>query len=206
MGFPIVVTFYGNLGLLYMIGANIAMNVILFSYGISIFNRGRKIHDETAVKKLLRVVKMIVHPGIIAAIAGIILCYNRIELPGFIWDYLDIVGAVVIPMAIISIGTMLAGGFGINSFKKKIVMGPVLNRLLVAPVITAILVWFLPIDPFVKTILIVSHVMPVAVMVPMFEEQYGLNKGYAVELVVVSTLISMVTIPFAIWILHFIGL
>ena len=202
MGFPIVITFYGDLGLLYMISANIAMNVVLFSYGITIFKRGQKTQDESASKKLQRLIKTMVHPGIIAAAAGIVLCYNRIELPGFLWDYLDIVGSVVVPMAIISIGTMLAGGFGLNSFKKKLVMEPVLNRLLVAPIITAIVVWFLPLDPLVKIILIVSHVLPVAVMVPMFEEQYGRNKGYAVELVVVSTILSMVTIPFAIWILQ----
>jgi len=58
----------------------------------------------------------------------------------------------------------------------------------------------------VKTILIVSSLMPVAAMVPMFAEQYDHNKGYSIEMVVISTIFSMATIPIALWILSGLGL
>ena len=206
MGFPVALTFFGDLGLLYMIGTNIALNIIFFTFGITIFKRGRETAKETVSEKLLRFVKMIAHPGIVAAIVGIVICYNNIELPGILSGYLNLVGAVATPMAMISIGTMLAGGFGINSFKKRQVMEPVLNKLIIMPVITALIVWFLPIDPLVKTLLVISNTMPVATMVPIFSEQYGRNKNAAVEILVVSTLFSMATIPAAVWILPHLGI
>jgi len=206
MGFPVAFTFFGSLGLLYMIGANIALNVFFFTYGISLMNRGQKQQGEPIQKKILSGVKTIAHPGILAAFAGIIICYSGIELPGVASGYLDLVGSVTIPMAMISIGTMLAGGFGLRSFAKKLVMEAVLNRILVLPFIAAVIIWFLPIEPFVKTILIVANAMPAAAMVAIFSEQYGKNKGLAVETVVVSTLISMVTIPLSVWVLSQIGL
>jgi len=206
MGFPVAYTIFGSLGLLYMIGANIALNVVFFTYGIALFDRGRNVSGETVGKKFLKGLKTFAHPGIIAAFAGIVICYNRIQLPEIASGYLDLVGAVTIPVAMISIGTMLAGGFGLKSFKKSLVMDPVLNKLFVVPVITVIIIWFIPLDPLVKTIIIVSNAMPVATMVPIFSEQYGHNKSYASEMVVISTLFSMITIPVAVWILPNLGL
>ena len=205
MGFPIALAFFGDIGLLYMVGANIALNTVFFTYGVKLLNRGREIPSESALKKLLNFLLMVAHPKLSAAFIGLILCYNHVVLPGFTMEFLNTVGSIAPPLAMISIGTMLAGGFGLHSFKKRIVMEPVLNNLIVVPVIAALVIWFLPIDPLVKTILIVSNTMPVATMVPIFTEQYGLNKGYAVETIVVATLFSMVTIPFAIWLLPQLG-
>ena len=206
MGFPIAFTFFGDLGLLYMIGANIALNAFFFTYGIALLNRGRGVSVEPVLQKLLRFGRMMAHPGICAAIAGILLCYNHIKLPEIVQSYLDGIGAIATPLAMISIGTMLAGGFGIQSFKKRLVMEPTVNRLFVMPIISAAVVWFLPINPLVKTLLIVSNSMPVATMVPILSEQHGRNKSLAVEMLVVSTLFSMATIPAVVWALHQIGL
>jgi len=206
MGFPVALAFFGDLGLLYMIGANIALNTVFFTYGVTLLNRGREIQSESVPKKLKRFLLMFAHPRLCAAFVGIVLCYNRIALPGFAMDYLNIVGSIAPALAMISIGTMLAGGFGLHSFRKRVVMEPVLNNLFVMPVIAFAIMWFLPLDPLVKTVLIVSSAMPVAAIVPIFAEQYGRNKGLAGETIVVATLFSMVTIPLAIWILSNLGL
>jgi len=206
MGLPVALTFFGDLGLLYMIGTNIALNTFFFTYGVALMNRGRGVPAETLPKKILRFIRMIAHPSVCATVAGIIICYNRIVLPDIAQSYLDTVGSIATPIAMISIGTMLAGGFGLSSFKKKIVMEPALNKLFVMPAITALIVWFLPLDPLVKMLLIVSNVMPVATMVPILAEQNGRNQNLAGEILVVSTLISMVTIPASVWLLQHLGL
>jgi predicted permease len=110
-------------------------------------------------------------------------------------DYLEIVGAVATPLAMISIGTMLAGGFGPKSFASLRVLEPALYRLFLMPALTLVIVWFLPLDPMVKTILVIGNAMPVAATVPILSEQYGRNKSYAGEILVVSTIFSMVTAP-----------
>jgi predicted permease len=80
-------------------------------------------------------------------------------------------------------------------------MEPVLNKLIVFPLVTALIVWFLPVTPLVKIIIILSNTMPIATSVPILSEQYGRNKGLAVEALVVSTIFSMATIPLVVWLI-----
>ena len=201
MGFPVAITFFGNFGLLYMVANNVAMNISMFTYGVTVLKRGRGSPGELFLKKTLKFLKMIANPNISAAIAGIIFCYNHVELPGIAGGFLDLVSAAATPLAMISIGTMLAGSMGLSTFKKRAVIEPIVNRLFVIPLIAAAIVWFLPLDSLVKTILVVANVLPTAAYVPILCEQYGRDKSLASEIVVVSTLFSMATIPFAIWLL-----
>ncbi|GHU61129.1 transporter [Clostridia bacterium] len=195
MGFPVAVTFFGDIGLLYMVASNIALNTMFFTYGLGLMGRGRNRPKESARKKFVRYVSLVINPKVSCAIIGVILCYNQILLPSIAMAYLELVGAVATPLAMISIGTMLAGGFGPKSFIAPRILEPVLYKLFLIPLLTLFLVWFLPLDPMVKTILVIGNALPVATTVGILTEQYGRNKSYAGELLVVSTIFSMATVP-----------
>ena len=205
MGLPVATMFFGDIGLLYMIGCNVALNFVFFTYGISLMKRGRELRSDSVKSVLKKLLFMIVQPKVSAAIAGIVLCYLHITLPQLANTFLNTVGAVATPMAMISIGTLLAGNFGLRSFRKRPVMEPVINKLIVIPLLTILIVWFLPVDPLVKSIIIISNTMPIATTVPILSEQYGRNKGLAGEALVVSTIFSMATIPLVIFVLGFIS-
>jgi len=202
MGFPIAITIFGDLGLLYMVACNIALNMFFFTFGIKLLKRGREIPGEALAKKIKEFFLMVASPKVSAAIAGIILCYAGVVIPGAANEFLAGVGAVATPMAMISIGTMLAGNFGPRSFTKRAVVEPMLNKLFIVPVIAAAVVMFLPLDPLVKVILVVSNALPTATTVPILCERFDRNKGLASEILVVGTLFSLVTIPLCIWILQ----
>ena len=195
MGFPIAFTFFGDIGLLYMVASNIALNTMFFTYGIGLMNRGRNQRKESFVKKLVRFLSLIANPKVSCAIVGVVLCYNHIMLPSIAMDYLELVGGVATPLAMISIGTMLAGGFGPKSFVTLRVMEPTIYKLFLVPAITMLIVSFLPLDPIVKTILVIGNAMPVATTVAILTEQFSRNKSYAGELLAVSTILSIVTVP-----------
>jgi predicted permease len=195
MGFPIAVTFFGDIGLLYMVASNIALNAMFFTYGTGLLSRDRMRPKESVLKKLVRYISLVANPKVSSAIVGVVLCYNGIMLPDIAMEYLELVGGVATPLAMISIGTMLAGGFGPKSFANVRVMEPALYKLFLIPAITLIIVWFLPLDPMVKMILVIGNAMPVATTVPILTEQYGRNKGYSGEIIVVSTIFSMITVP-----------
>ena len=205
MGFPVAITFFGDFGLLYMVGANIALNLMFFTYGISLMKRGRGEPGESVRKKLLNLLLMIINPKVSAALAGIAICYNGIILPGLAVDFLDIVGAVATPMAMIAIGTTLAGNFGLKTFKKRAVMEPLVNKLVVMPLIAFAVLWFIPLDPLAKTIIIVSSLMPTATTVAILCEQYKRDKAIAGEILITTTIFSMVTVPLSIWALGVVG-
>ena len=200
MGFPIAMVFFGDIGLLYMIACNLGLNVFFFSYGVLLMKRDRIEPGQSLKKKILELIFLLINPKICSAVVGLIICYNQINLPEIIDTYLSTVGAVASPMAMIYIGTTIVGGLSFSILKDRAVIEAGISKLLVVPIITILIVFFLPIDPLVKNTLIIANTLPVATTVPIFSQQYDRNKKLASEILIVSTIVSMVTIPMFVWI------
>jgi predicted permease len=201
IGLPVAFSFFGDLGLFYMVACNIALNTTSYTYGIAQMNRGRT-SNEPLNKKVKGLLLMFVSPKVSVPIAGIVLCYNHIALPPIADEFCGVVGAAATPMAMISIGTMLAGNFSIHSFRKRVVMETVLNRLFITPLICAAIIWRLPLDMLAKKIILLSNALPVAAIVAILCERYDRNKYLAGETIVISTLFSMATVPLVIWLMQ----
>jgi predicted permease len=195
MGLPIALTFFGDMALLYMVACNLALNVVFFSYGIALMERGRGAMPAKLGKRVKDIVSLVINPKILAAVIGVLLAYFRIPLPGLVDDYLSAIGAVATPMAMIFIGSTLAGSDLRNVVRSRLVVESSVNRLLVIPLLTLLAVLPLPLDGLVKSVLVLSHAMPIATTVPIFSEQYGKNKALAVESLFLSTVLSMASIP-----------
>ncbi|MCL2493223.1 MAG: AEC family transporter [Clostridiales bacterium] len=206
MGFPIADTFFGDMGLLYMVASNVALNTFFFTYGVTALMRGRGEAGEPFLRKLKNIALLVVNPKVSAAIVGIVFCVNHIVIPDFLEQFLQQVGNCATPLAMISIGTIIAGGFGAASLKNSVLVEAVIGKVLIIPLFTFAIVWFLPIDPMVKLILIVASTLPTATTIPILGEQYRRGKELAGTILVVSTLISMGTIPLGIWLLGLTGL
>lgn len=201
MGFPIALMFFGSMGLLYMIACNIALNFFFFTYGIILMKRGQNNSSGSIKKKMVDFILLMVNPKVSAAIVGIIFCYNHFKLPEFLMSFLTSVGDVAPPMAMISIGTTFAGSLGFSILKKKPIVEASLNKLFIIPLIAIVVVFFLPLDPMVKMVLIISNALPVATTVPILSEQYKRNKLLAGETLIISTLLSMATVPLFLWLI-----
>lgn len=199
IGFPITYTFFGDLGLLYMIACNLALNIIFFSYGIKLMKRGRELPGKPISAKIIEFIILLINPKISAAFIGLFLCNYEIRLPEMVNSYLSLVGGIATPMAMVFIGGTLATCKVKDTIKNRFVLEAALNKLLVAPVITLAIVWLMPLEPLVKTILVFCNAIPVATTVPIFSEQYDRNKKMASEILFVTTLLSMASIPLVIW-------
>ena len=206
MGFPIADTFFGDMGLLYMVGSNVALNTFFFTYGVTALTRGRGETGEPFLRKLKNIVLLFLNPKVSAAIVGIVLCFNGVRLPDFLDQFLSLVGGCATPLAMISIGTIIAGGLGEASRKNSMLAEAVAGKILIIPLLTLAIVWFLPLDPMMKLILIVASTLPTATTIPILGEQYRRGKELAGTILVVSTLISMGTIPLSIWLLGLSGI
>ena len=73
-------------------------------------------------------------------------------------------------------------------------------RLLVIPVIALLLLTVLPESIHeMKTVLLICAACPVGSNVAVYAQLYGKDYPYAVETVVVSTLLSILSIPAVVW-------
>ncbi|MDR1572181.1 MAG: AEC family transporter [Clostridiales Family XIII bacterium] len=199
LGFPVAVAFFGDIGLLYMIACNLALNTMFFSYGIGLMRRGLGMEKRPLRARLASIALLVINPKISATIVGVLICYFDIELPDLLSSYLSAVGTIATPMAMVFIGSTLADSSFGKLIRNGLVLETALNKLIAAPIIAFLVVGFLPISPLVKSILIVSNALPVATTVPMLSELYDRNKGLASEALLLSTLFAIGTIPCAIW-------
>ena len=78
----------------------------------------------------------------------------------------------------------------------------VVFKLLLLPLLRLAAVAFLPIDPLIRSILVLGISFPTAATVPMLAEQEGLDAGVASKILFLSTVASIGTVPLLIHIIQ----
>jgi len=196
MGLPIALLFFGEKGLLLMIAHNAAMNIYFFTYGLILLRRnnlsGKKIELKVLIKEA---VKLILNPNILSLILGLIICLNNIEMPVVITQYLGMIGNIATPMAMIFIGSTLTNCNFKNLFSNNIVIEASINKLILMPLITCLILVFTPINNLIIAIAILGAAFPSAATVSILAEQEGQDKDVASQILFLSTMFSMITLP-----------
>ena len=195
MGFPIALIFFGEQGLLFMLAHNAAMNFYFFSYGINLMRRNKE-KEPISFRSIIRSFsKMISNSNILALIIGLILCGFHIPIPEPVGQYLTYIGSVCTPMAMIFIGSTLAGCSFLEIIRNRVVVESSVNKLIILPLLTLALLYFTPITPLVVAMGVLGNCFPAAATVSMLAEQEYQDKELSSKILFLSTIISMVTIP-----------
>ncbi|MCL1982135.1 MAG: AEC family transporter [Clostridiales bacterium] len=190
MGFPIANIFFGSTGLMFMLANNIAMNLTLFSYGVFVLRRGgdKKFSPKSFAMCLL-------NPNILALAAGLLFYALKIPLPEPAGSYLSYIGGICTPMAMIFIGSTLVGTNIIEVVKDRLVLEPAVNKNIVLPVLAYFILAFLPLPVMIKKIVIFGNCFPSAAVASVLVETEGRNSALACKILVVSTAVSVASIP-----------
>lgn len=186
MGFPVALALFGEESLFYVAIFNLVFNVLIFSVGIAMLTGGRgKGFDP----------RLLLNPGIAASVVGLALFLGSVEIPSPFIDSIELLGGVTTPLAMIIVGAMLAtfparemvGNWRIWAASAVLLLAiPAAYCYLIAP--------FFP-DPYINGIMITMAAMPAAANTVIFAEQYGADSKLASQIVFVSTIGSLVTIP-----------
>ncbi|MEW9121781.1 MAG: AEC family transporter [Thermotaleaceae bacterium] len=187
VGFPVVKSIYGDLGVLYTSVFNVTYNIFIWTVGVMIYTKGK---ESTDIKKIAK------NPNIIAVFLGVSMMALSVELPVYISKTASMVGSVTTPLSMISIGAMLS----------EISLGKILKdwtiyylsflRLLVIPLIGYAGLRLFHIDMVIVNVITICLAMPAASLGAILAESYNNNARYASVCVLVSTLFSIITIPF----------
>ena len=186
LGYPIVVNTFGADGVIAYCGFIIAFNVALFSYGVWLFQR--KVD-------LALVHGVVTNPNILAVLIGMALFLTGVKLPGFFTDAVGFVGGATTPLSIICIGFMLSRADFRALVKKWRLITTALIQLIVGPVATYIVLKFMNFPMEVVSVCTLIQALPTATSLGLFATKYGGNNIEASELVTVSTLLSVFTLP-----------
>ena len=192
LGYPIVASTFGNQGIIAYCGFIIIFNIALFSYGIFLFKK------KFNFKMFLQT---ITNPNILAVILGMIVFFVGINLPSFITDAVGFVSGATTPLSIICVGYMLSTAHLKNLTKKWKLFIPALTQLIAGPLATYFMLRALNFPSIVVAVCTLIQALPTATSLSLFASKYDGDEVESSELVVISTLLSLATLPIMIAVL-----
>jgi hypothetical protein len=196
LGFPILNAVFPNGdGLLYGIIYFLTQNTLTWTLGIYILTKEKQQSKAKHLKKLL-------NPNTISFFVGLIMLLTGIQIPGFLFDSLKGLGQTTLYLAMLYIGALLAD-ISLKSIpNKRSALMVSMNKLLIGPMVLMLLlslamVWIRPfIDHTALTVILLESAMPCGTMMVILARQYKKDDYYATQNMSLSTLLSIITLPF----------
>ena len=188
MGYPVLLDVFGQEAVFYASLIHMAFNFFVYTYAIMCLTKGDDNEFKLNFKQLLT-------PGIVLIFIGILIYLFDIQLPSVLMDTINSVGSLTAPLSMMMIGSSLAVYPIKDSFTDWRSYVFAFVRLIIVPFMTMIVCRLLHINPYYANITIITNAMPVGSMVLMLATQYNANVKIVTRNIVVSTLLSVITIP-----------
>ena len=188
MGYPVLLDVFGQETVFYASLIHMAFNFFVYTYAIMCLTKGDDSEFKLNFKQLLT-------PGIVLIFIGILIYLFDIQLPSVLMDTINSVGSLTAPLSMMMIGSSLAVYPIKDSFTDWRSYVFAFVRLIIVPFVTMIVCRLLHINPYYANITIITNAMPVGSMVLMLATQYNANIKIVTRNIVVSTLLSVITIP-----------
>jgi predicted permease len=206
MGFPIALAIFGSKGLFYMVMVNIVTNFFIYSVGPANLRSeaDKRIHHTPAQHLhgiLLEIKEVLLQPPIICLIIGIIIMFGHIPLPSLAFDFLEIVGALMTPLAMFVVGINLSQSNPREvMLNHKLIVVCALRLAIIPGLIFLILMPLMLkgiLSPLSVGVITLTIALPCGSVPVALAEQYGNNPKLSAEGTFLSTLFSIGTIPVA---------
>lgn len=106
--------------------------------------------------------------------------------------------ACTIPVSVLLIGAAIHDLWGAERLRWRVALGSPLLRIVLLPVLFLGAAWALPLSMELKRVLTVQGAMPSAVFSIVLARHYGGHAATAVQVVLATTIVSLVSTPFVI--------
>lgn len=195
MGFPILQAACGAQGdtaVFYAAVLNIFFNISAFTYGVIMIGYGE-------AKKTAFQLKSLLSPGIISAFLAIIIYLLDIHFPATMEDVISTVGGLTSPLAMILVGATLASIELSEVFNEwRIYVFSIIKQFLLPVLLYPVFRQFLG-DTLLFNVLFIEFLMPIANTALMLSGEYGGDTKFVSKTIFISTAMSLVTMPLAIY-------
>ncbi|MFA7637114.1 MAG: AEC family transporter [Monoglobales bacterium] len=187
MSLPLQSALLGKEGVFYGATYIAIFQVILWTYGIIEMSRDSK---NISVKKI------IVNPGVIGTLIGLIIFLLSVKIPFVVSEPIGFLASLNTPIPMVIVGFHLANA----SLKIKGASAYVsmFLRLVVSPLIMLGGLYLFGIRGSVLIACVIAASAPSAAVTAMFSEKFGGDTGLSSAMVSLTTLISIVTMPIVI--------
>ncbi len=186
MGLPLCMFAYGQTGLALALGSFMVMMIATFTVGLLIVTNS----EGGIFKRLESIAKQ---PVIHSMIIAVLLLVTGTELPRWISNTLDLLGGIAIPLMTIALGVSLAT-LKINFWKRSLFFS--LVRVGGGLLLGFIVCELMGLTGVSRNVVLLQSAMPIAVFNYLLALRYDRNPQEVAAMVLVSTLVAFVGLPF----------
>lgn len=188
MGIPLIQAALGDAALLYIVPFIAVLNLLQWTYGADVL---RQDHAKMNLRGIL------LNPIMLGTAIGLLLFLTGLgtRLPDVLGTALNGVCAMNTPLAMLVLGMYLAKEKLLTLFTRKGLYAVSAVRLLLIPAVSALVLFVLPIDSTIKYAILIAAACPVGANVAVYAQLYDKDYAYASQTVVLSTLLSILSLP-----------
>ncbi len=187
MGIPICLFAYGSLGM--GVAAAISSLVVLLHFTVNIFLASKKFDIKIILKS----------PSTYAVIIAVSFLYFEMEMPKIILNTVMLLGYAMIVLILMSLGVSLTQ-LKVFSLKSSLISS--VGRVVIGPIIGFLIIKIFDLSGFAAGVLLIQSSMPSAILTYLIASMYSPKEivDSISSMIVVSTLMSLITIPIIVFI------
>lgn len=194
IGLPVNIALFGNVSIPYVLLYYIANTSLFWTIGVYEISKdsgqiGNRIFSKETIKRIMS-------PPLLGFIVAIFLVVFQIKLPKFIMDSTYYLGNLTTPLSMIFIGIIMYS-VKLRDIKiSKDMILVIVGRFIISPMIVFSLLKFYNIPKLMGNVFVIQSVMPVMTNSAIVAKSYNSDYEYATVMTVITTILSLVIIPF----------
>ncbi|MBM6870146.1 AEC family transporter [Pseudoflavonifractor phocaeensis] len=191
---------YGNLGFMGipLVQAVLGDDAVVFVvFVLAIFTVTYWIHGVFIMggPSALSLKSTFLNPGVIPLLISLPLFLTGWRLPSMVNSAVSFLADLNTPLAMVVIGAQMARSDLLSIFRQPRLYASCAFRLLLCPAVTALVLLPLHMDPLLYATMVILAGTPTAGVTSMFAQRFEQDTPSAAQLVSLSTLLSVVTLP-----------
>lgn len=195
-GIPLIYAVLNDDAAFYVAPFIACLNILQWTYGVAVLTEKK---SKTAWKNI------VFSPFMIAFLLGVILFLMQLDMPEILDVLIENSANMNTPLAMLVSGVYMAKvNFKFMLTSRKLYAVTVV-RLIANAVVAGVILSFLPESWYtLKMCLFIAAACPVGSNVAVYAQLHGRDYVYAVETVVLSTLISVITLPLTVYVIQYV--
>ena len=187
IGIPLVTSVLGEEAVCFAAAFVAVLCILQFSYGVFLM---------TGSKSAISLKKIVTLPVVISFLIGVAIYFLPFKIPVFFTEILSTVADMNAPIAMLTVGVYFAQVSIKDMLTKADVYWVSAVRLLLIPALTGVLLWALPIgSSTMKLVVLIQAAAPIGSSISVFAQLYDRDYKTAVEEVVLTMFLSVLTMP-----------
>ena len=177
---------------------------VMFLLGLNLIGWTFASYLITGDKKYISVKKAVINPAMLGLVIGLPLFICGVKLPAEVFNCVELLGKMTTPLCMIILGMRLATITFKEMFGSPFQYFIVAVKQIIMPMLGLVLIWFIPIDFYIRQSLFILAATPVARITLNFAEMLGKGQKTAANLVLLGTLLSILTLPLMALIMNYV--